>query len=317
MVKVNALVFASFALAPLILATSNAADSATPAARSVDDDLEASLQAREPFGGWIRRIKKIAKNRWLKKALPYAGMATKLIVRDEHGDLYIRDVEFSDLSERDLDELDMALEARGFDFEDFEGLEAREPRRKGFGGGLKKLRKLANKARPLAKFAKFVPGGAPLSLLARDFDEDELDARDYEDLVDLLEREFEDDLELDARDPWFGSKWLNKARKVHKDGANILTKVNDANSWLGKVGLREFDEDFGLEERDSDDDLELDARDPWFGSKWLSKARKVHKDGANVLNKVNDANRWLGKVGLRELEDEMEERSFEDLDALD
>lgn len=251
----------------------------------------------------------------LKAVTPYAGTALKLIARDENGNLYIRDVDLSDLSERDLDELE-DLDAREFD--DLDDLEVREPRRKGLGKAFGKAKALAGKARKVAKYAKFVhPAGGALSLLGgRDFDEDELDARDYEDLVDILEREFDDELDLHAR--WFGQRWLNSAKQVHKKGNGVLNKVNDANKFISGIGLREFD-DFDLEERDFDD-LEfddLDARDPWFGSRWLNKAKQYHKQGAGVLNKVNDANGWLSKVGLRELGDEMEERSFEDLDALD
>jgi len=319
MVKVTAIILASFAVAPLVLAA-NPGEPAGPAvARSVEDpDLEIREPTPQPFGRWLKRAARTAKgiagNRWIKKLTPYAGTALKLIARDENGDLYIREVDLSDLSERDLDDLADLAER---DFDDFDDLEVREPRkRRGFLKGIKKVKSLAGTAGRFAKFAH--PAGAALSLLGREFDEDELDARDYEDLVDPLEREYEDDLELDARDPWFGENWFKKAKQVHNQGSGVLNKVNDANRWLTKVGLRELGDDFDLEERDFDDDVfDLDARDPWFGERWFKKAKQVHNQGSGVLSKVNDANRWLTKVGLRELGDEMEERSLDDLDALD
>jgi hypothetical protein len=281
MVKVTALILASVALAPLAFATETLAESGTPpAARAVEEPtLEARAPAPQPFGKWLG---KIARNRWVRKAIPYAATAAKLILRDEEGNVYVRDVDLSELDERDFDEFDMAaLDARDFDdleelemreprrkkkksleardFEDYDDLEAREPRRRGFGRALGKVRGLAKKASGLAKYAKFVnpAAGTALSLLgSREFDEDELDARDYEDLMDLLEeREFYDDeFELDARDPWFGDRIWKKAKQVRQKGSGVLNQVNDANKWLGNVGLRELGDE--LDERSYDNDLD-------------------------------------------------------------
>jgi len=258
MVKITAIILASFAVAPLVLAA-NAGEPAGPAvARSVEDpDLEIREPTPQPFGKWLKRAARAAKgitrNRWIQKLTPYAGTALKLVARDENGDLYIREIDLSDLSERDLDDLE-ELNAR--DFDDFDDLEVREPRkRRGLIKGFTRVKSLAGRAGRLAKFAH--PAGAALSLLgSREFDEDELDARDYEDLVDLLEREYEDDLELDARDPWFGENWFKKAKQIHNQGSGVLKKANDANRWLTKVGLRELGDE--MEERSLDD---LDALD--------------------------------------------------------
>lgn len=205
------------------------------------DLLDLDLDTREPFS--LRKIvKKVGSvaGKATRIATTVANVAGSLGLRefDEAEDVDARDLYFldlSDMSERDLAELDLDLESR-------------EPLR--FGNLIKKVGGIAGKATRIAGTVANVAS----SLGFRDLEDiEEVDARDaYYAIDDVLEREYPDDLEeLDARDPKFrlGSV-LKRVGGIAKTAVGVAGHVANV---AGSLGLRELEDEIEMEARSIDE----------------------------------------------------------------
>jgi hypothetical protein len=307
MVQTSTLLLAAFAIAPVLAAPLGAvqADAEESFVRSVDP-LDSSLEIREPapFGRFFKKIGHFA-----RRFAPHVFKVARLLIRDEDGTLYVRDVE---LSKRDMEEI--------------ADLQARDPKFR-----LKFPKKFFNKALSFAGGAAKIAGGLllrdvedenGLELRAYNFDDSEFDARsEYDiDLSDLSERDLAEYAELAARDPKFRLRpFVDRFRGVARKALGVAGQVQNAASALG---LREFDEDeveardYGdiddLLERDLDLLLEdLDAREPFNIRRFARGARRFGSQAFGVVNRVSSA---ASAFGLRELEDELETRRINELD---
>jgi hypothetical protein len=151
-------------------------------------DLESDLELRDPkfsFGRVFRGIGRVAKT-----VGRVAAPAASLLLRDEDGTVYVRDLDFDELAERDLDFDDLTER----DFTDGEDFDIRDPRFR-FGSVIRKATGIARKVTGVAGNV----ANAASSLGFRELEDDELDARDFVDIEDYLERDLEDSDDLEAR----------------------------------------------------------------------------------------------------------------------
>jgi hypothetical protein len=285
MVQASTLLIAAFSIAPVLAAPLSQASTFE---RSYDE--ASGLEVRDPkfrLGGFLKKVGGIAKTA-IKITNPVAG----LLLRDVDGNIDVRDFDFDNLSERDLQEL--------------EELAERDPK---FRLG-RLLKKVGGIAKTALKVANPVAG-----LLLRDVD-GTVYVRDI-DLEDLSERELYDLEELAERDPKFKfGSFLKKVGGIAGKGLGIAAKIG--------LGLRELEEAGELDardlahleellEREFGDMSELDARDPKFRlGNILKKVGGVARKASGIAGQVAGI---AGSLGLREFEETTgETRSFDDLD---
>jgi len=307
MVQASTFVLAAFAIAPVLSAPLNVGPADRSYSRRSIDNVDA-LESREPFklGGFLKKAVNVAKKVG-KVAIP----AARLLLRDEDGNVYVREISFDELAERDFSDMS-ELEARSF-FKKF----------------FKKVGGVAGKAVGIAgKVAGVASKVGGLGLRELEDGSDLIDARDYVDIDELLERDEID--ELDARDPKF--RLGNILKKVGGVAGKVAGVAGKVAGVAGRLGFRELEDgsvlidardfidiDDLLEEREfvfTDID-ELDAREPKFRlGNVLKKVGHVAGKAAGIAGKVAHV---AGGLGLREEGEstmEVEAREFE-IDELD
>ncbi|EAU89552.1 hypothetical protein CC1G_02441 [Coprinopsis cinerea okayama7 len=233
MVQAATLVLAAFAVAPVLSAPlSQPTAEEESFTRSTDIDSDA-LELRDPkfnFGNFIKKAVGVAKTVG-KVAIP----AARLFLRDTDGNLYeiraLDDVTLDpDLPARDILESDDALLER-----EFADLDTRDPRFN-LGRFLKKAKGVVGK---VGGVAGKVAGVAASLALRDELDGLDLDARAYQELEELLEREFADIDELEVRDPRLRlGKLVKKVGRVAGKVGGVAGRVAGI---AGGLGLRDLE----------------------------------------------------------------------------
>jgi hypothetical protein len=292
MVQASTFVIATLAIVPVIAAPLGVTQASEEVVtRAADTDY---LVVREPLrlgkiGGFLKRYGGAAVRNFGKYAVP----AARLLLRDENGSLYVREV---DLTERDI--------------QDLADLETRNPKIR-FGGFFKRL----------GHVAKFAGG-----LLLRDVEEGgELEARDSFDidLSDLTERDFADlEEELITREPRIRAKNIfGTIGRVTRQATRVAGSLGQFASGLGfrdfedsdELDARDYVDIDELLEREFDLDLEeLDAREPRVNVRGaLRRASSIGRQATRVASTFANL---AGSLGFRELEDDSLDARFDDLD---
>lgn len=144
--------------------------------RGFASDVDEALELRDPkfrLGGFLKKGFNVAKK--------FAGPAASLLLRDEEGNVYVRDV--ADLTERDLTTLEeMMFERDSLGNVDADTLEARKLK---FSTLVRKATRITGKAANVAGKVTNIAnrvGGIAGRLGLRDFDEVELEARAMDEL---------------------------------------------------------------------------------------------------------------------------------------
>jgi hypothetical protein len=220
-----------------------------------------------------------------------------------------------------LRDVDGNLVERSIEIDD---LDLRDPKFS-FGKLVKGVAGVVKKAAPIA--AKLLLRDVDGNVYVREIDIDnlsELDARDYYDIDDsLLERDFFEVEELDARDPKFRiGNIFKKVTSFAGKAAGIAGKVANVAGALAGREFEDMDEFEAREYYDIEDSLferellealaELEARDPKFRlGNILKKVGGFAGKVGGIAGKVANV---AGAIAGREFEDEMEVRSIDELD---
>lgn len=244
MVQASTLLLVAFAAAPVLSAPLSVKLNAEPAPfppafpaalqqRSVDDVEILDLRDPFSFGKIFRSVSNVVK-KVAPIGLKIASTAAQVLIRDEDGNLYIRDVDLSDLSEREL-----------------AALETRDPF--SFGRVFKSVGGVVRKAAGVANTVSNVAGSLAGLGLREEDDASDIDARDlyFLDLSEMSERDIADlDLDLESREPFNFGNLFGKVRGV----ANTATKVaGTVGNVIGGLGYRNLEEG-----------PEFDARDEYY-----------------------------------------------------
>jgi len=237
MVQAYTLLLVAFAAAPVFSAPLSVKVTNEPAAfqqRSVDD--VENLDLRDPRFSFGRIFKSVAGV--VKKVAPIglkiASTAAGILIRDEDGNVYIRDVDLSDLTERELAALD-----------------TREPFR--IGNVFRKVGGVVRKAASVANTVSNVAGSLGGLGLREEDDASDIDARDlfYLDLSELSERDIADlDLDLESREPINFGNFFRKVGGVANTATRVASTVGNV---IGGLGYRDLEEG-----------SEFDARDEYY-----------------------------------------------------
>ncbi|KAF6745372.1 hypothetical protein DFP72DRAFT_50601 [Ephemerocybe angulata] len=289
------------AVAPVMAAPAPQAPASHP--RSLDNTLAAEIDARDPRFSFKKAFHSLG--RVAKTAGGIALKAAPLLLREDLsefetrgslddgaiGEVYIRD-EDGTIYVRELDEID-----------------ARDPRFS--------FKKAFHTIGRVAKTAGGIAFKAAPLLLREDLSEFETRSLDDGAIGEVYIRDEDGTIyvrELDAEE----LSAALEARKLHlgrvlKKGLSVAQKVSGG---LSQFGLREFEDDEpeARELSPEEFEAELEARRLRLG-RLLKKGLGAARKGLSAAQKVSGG---LSQFGLRELEDELEEReSNGSLDELD